>query len=51
MQRLAVRQLAEFVFRQGDLHPARESPGVSEGIECQQKVQASWTTRLRGIRG
>ena len=43
MQRLAVRQLAEFVFRQGDLHPAREGRGVEaqEGIECQQKVQAS----------
>ena len=41
MQRLAVRQLAEFVFRQGDLHPARYARGVeaAEGIACQQKIQ------------
>ncbi len=43
MQRLAVRQLAEFIFRQGDLHPNRQSRAVEaqEGIECQQRIQAS----------
>ena len=43
MQRLAVRQLAEFVFRQGDLHPNRQNRAVEaqEGIECQQRIQAS----------
>ena len=39
--KIAVRQLAEFVFRQGDLYPTRQARGVDarEGIETQEKIQ------------
>ena len=39
--KIAVRQLAEFVFRQGDLYPTRQGRGVDarEGIETQEKIQ------------
>ena len=41
MKSIAVRQLAEFVFRQGDLHASRNSRPVDaqEGIVTQQLIQ------------
>ena len=49
--KVAVRQLAEFAFRQGDLYPIRQGRGVDarEGIDTQQQIQMQRKSALPGF--